>query len=271
MYKKFSDYMYYLLTSPFKRVEKAKNNWYILCTVLGDWFNECMEDVYKAREEGMLATCSDIMLPVHAADRDMNRYIGENDKSYRKRIAWYTELKRLGGTQEGVFLAVKTLGYDNPVIMRAVELLGDQSRWAEFYIILKRNIDEEETISFDILQKQVRKVKYSAAKENFLFQYFIIIKNDAEKLTLKHKSGMLFSYYDYLRLDGTWKLDGTQLLNSTIRKFKVSSNSQVELPGSWEEIKKITYVVQHNFWTLDGTYKLDGEKLLDAYKRVKIL
>ena len=40
------DYMYYLLTSPFKRVKKSINNWYILCEVLGSWFDECMNDIY---------------------------------------------------------------------------------------------------------------------------------------------------------------------------------------------------------------------------------
>lgn len=271
MYDKFSEYMYYLLTTPFKRVEKAKNNWYVLCTVLGEWFNECMEDIYKAREEGLLATCSNLMLSVHAADRDMNRYSGESNKNYRKRIAWYTELKRLGGTEAGVLLAVKTLGYDNPVIIRAVELLDDETRWAEFYIIIENDIDYKEPISFEILRKQVRKVKYSAAKENFLFRYFILIKSNTEKLVLRYRSCMLFSYYDYLRLDGAWQLDGTQILNATIRKFKVSTKSQFELSGSKEKISKITYVVQHNFWTLNGSYKLDGIKLLDAYKRVEIL
>ena len=88
-YDNFKDYMYYLLTSPFKRVKKSINNWYILCEVLGSWFDECMNDIYRAREESMVVTCDDIMLPIHAADRRMSRNPGESNASYRKRIAWY--------------------------------------------------------------------------------------------------------------------------------------------------------------------------------------
>ena len=48
-YDNFKDYMYYLLTSPFKRVKKSINNWYILCEVLGSWFDECM--IFIGREK----------------------------------------------------------------------------------------------------------------------------------------------------------------------------------------------------------------------------
>ena len=53
-YDNFKDYMYYLLTSPFKRVKKSINNWYILCEVLGFWFDECMNDIYRAEKKAWL-------------------------------------------------------------------------------------------------------------------------------------------------------------------------------------------------------------------------
>lgn len=53
-YDNFKDYMYYLLTSPFKRVKKSINNWYILCEVLGSWFDECMNDIYRATLNGQV-------------------------------------------------------------------------------------------------------------------------------------------------------------------------------------------------------------------------
>lgn len=39
-------------------IKKSINNWYILCEVLGSWFDECMNDIYRAREESHgLVTC----------------------------------------------------------------------------------------------------------------------------------------------------------------------------------------------------------------------
>lgn len=68
MFEKFCDYMYYLLTSPFKKIKKSKNQWYKLFKVLGEYFDDGMESIEKAREQTMLATCDVEMLPVHAAD-----------------------------------------------------------------------------------------------------------------------------------------------------------------------------------------------------------
>ena len=97
MFEKFCDYMYYLLTSPFKKIKKSKNQWYKLFKVLGEYFDDGMESIEKAREQTMLATCDVEMLPVHAADRKLTKYTGEEDENFRSRIANYTEVCRLGG------------------------------------------------------------------------------------------------------------------------------------------------------------------------------
>lgn len=265
-YDKFSDYMYYLLTSPFKRVKKSANNWYILMKVLGSWFDTCMEDVYKAREESMIATCDDIMLPCHAADRKMSRYVGESNLNYRRRIAWFIEIKRLGGTDAGMQLAVRSLGYEAPVIIRAVDLLGDESRWAEFYVLLENDIDYKEPIGFDILKKTVRKVKYSAAKENFLFRYFIALDGLTEQINIRYQTMVVISNYNYRMLDGTWNLDGKVELDAVIRLFKMSASSTLTVNGNEECLNYITHVVERNFWTLNGDVLLDGSRLMSAYR-----
>lgn len=53
MFEKFCDYMYYLLTSPFKKVRKTINQWYILFRVLGKRFDDAMESLYKAQEHSL--------------------------------------------------------------------------------------------------------------------------------------------------------------------------------------------------------------------------
>lgn len=265
-YDNFRDYMYYLLTSPFKRVKKSINNWYILCDVLGEWFDECMEDVYRAREEGMIATCDDIMLPVHAADRRMSRNPGENNDSYRRRIAWYIEIKRLGGTNAGVLMAVKALGYENPILIRAEELLEDESRWAEFYVLLENDIDFIEPVAFEVLRNTVRQIKYSGAKDNYLFRYYITMNELTEQLFMRYRTVLVIINYNYLMLNGSWNLDGTQILNGVIRAFKVSCESKIQIKGSEEQLVNLKRVVEHNYWTLNGEVLLDGSRNLDAYK-----
>ena len=198
MIENFIEYMWYLLTTPLKKLKKALNKWYILCKVFGRRFDEAKEDILRARDEGMVATCSHEMLPVHGADRRLTRYEGEHPENYRSRIAMYDELCKLGGTNEGVLLAVKTLGYASPVLVRANELTGFvhftldgswlldgsralesdtlENRWAEFYIVIVMDADEEHPISFDIMRKTVRKWKEVGAKDNYFFRYNLSIR-----------------------------------------------------------------------------------------------
>ena len=90
--EKFADFMYYLLTSPFKRIKKSQNQWYMLFQVLGSYMDHAGEILFEAREQTMLATCDASMLQSHADDRSIVRYPGESDENYRKRIANYTEV-----------------------------------------------------------------------------------------------------------------------------------------------------------------------------------
>lgn len=167
----FIEYMWYLFTSPFKKVKKTLNHWYTLCKVFGKRLDECKEDLLRARDEGMVATCSDEMLPVHAADRNLSRYTGESPDNFRSRIAMYEEVCQLGGLNEGIILAVKALGYTNPVIRSARDFKGDTTRWAEFYLIIVMNVDEEHPIAFSILRKTVRQWKEVEAKDNYYMEY----------------------------------------------------------------------------------------------------
>lgn len=189
-----------------------------------------------ALKQRMVATCSHEMLPVHGADRRLTRYEGEHPENFRSRIAMYEEICKLGGTNEGVLLAVRTLGYTSPVLVRANDLTGFshftldgswlldgsrtlesdtiENRWAEFYIVIVMDADEEHPISFDIMRKTVRKWKEVGAKDNYFFKYNLSIRqphtgNFLEVLYKKH----LF-YYDYRKLDGMWKLDGSYMLDA---------------------------------------------------------
>ena len=236
MIENFIEYMWYLLTTPLKKLKKALNKWYTLCRVFGRRFDEVKEDILRARDEGMVATCSHEMLPVHGADRRLTRYEGEHPENYRSRIAMYDELCKLGGTNEGVLLAVKTLGYASPVLVRANELTGFvhftldgswlldgsrtlesdtlENRWAEFYIVIVMDADEEHPISFDIMRKNVRKWKEVGAKDNYFFRYNLSIREIYSSSFLAVLYKKYLYYYDYLKTDGMWELDGSHVLDA---------------------------------------------------------
>ncbi len=244
MFESFAEYMWYLLTTPYKMVKKSINNWYILCQVFGKRFDEAKEDILRARDEGMVATCSHAMLQIHGADRRITQYVGEDPENYRSRVAMYEEICRLGGTNEGVLLAVRTLGYDSPKIVRAIELIEDAGdRWAEFYIIIDMDVDEKHPISFNILQKTVRLWKEVGAKDNYFFSFHVTspvcdIMDDCSMALLAQ---------------------GTNLFQGLPRAILLMVAETPVGTGLTVEIK-------NNLFYLDGTYMLDGAKPLNTYE-----
>ncbi len=260
----FIEYMWYLLTTPFKKVKKARNQWHIFCRVFGRRFDEVKEDILRARDEGMVATCSHDMLPVHGADRGLARHKGEHPENFRSRIAMYEELCRLGGTNEGVLLAVQTLGYASPALVRANDLAGYvhftidgnwlldgsrklesdavENRWAEFYIIIAMDADDEHPISFDILRKNVRKWKEVGAKDNYLFSYHISCRSDLE--------------------------DVCRIVLTVQGRIQIQTQTRVVLPmhADTEADAGLRIETKNNLFYLDGQYMLDGSKPLNTYE-----
>lgn len=242
MIDNFVEYMWYLLTAPLKKMKKSLNKWYILCHVFGRRFDEVKEDILRARDEGMVATCSTEMLPVHGADRGLSRYDGESADDYRSRISMYEEICRLGGTNDGVLLAVRSLGYHSPQIVMANDLVRyrhyilnkafildknhvlepdpEESRWAEFYIVLVMDVDEKHPISFKHLQNTVRMWKEVSAKDNYYMIYCTSVKTVEKSINRMAYRNKVY-FYDCLKLDGQWKLDGSQLLNAQITSYDV--------------------------------------------------
>jgi hypothetical protein len=205
--------MYYLLTSPFKKIKKARNQWYILFKALGGYFDDAMESLHSAREQTMVATCDPAMLPVHAEERKMTRYQGETDDNFRTRIANYQEILRLGGTNAGIILAVQTLGFTDVSVVPAKIFTGDSSRWAEFYVVLNLDPGQPHPASTQTLKEQVRKTKQVGAKDNYMYQYYIMADHRAY-VRLREDIHLYSYYYEYLKLDGSWCLDGTEVMDA---------------------------------------------------------
>ena len=211
MIENFIEYMWYLLTAPLKKLKKSLNQWYIFCKVFGRRFDEAKEDILRARDEGMVATCSQQMLPVHGAERGLARYKGEDPENFRSRIAMYDEICKLGGTNEGVLLAVKALGYASPELIRANDWMPDsgKDRWAEFYIVISMDADQE----------------YPGHMEDALRMILMaqtqIRMQDQDRLALpmhtdtEIDSGLRVEIRNNLfYLDGEYRLDGAKPLNT---------------------------------------------------------
>ncbi|MCM1258413.1 MAG: hypothetical protein NC307_11245 [Roseburia sp.] len=248
MFEKFCDYMYYLLTSPFKRIKKKVNQWYILFRVLGRRFDDAMEDLYDALEQTMAASCDPVMLPVHAAERRLVRYQGEEDENFRKRISSYMEVLKLGGSNPGVLLAAKSLGYDDIEIIRADIVTGDKERWAEFFVIIQMSAEHPHPISFPILVKNVRKAKAVGAKDNYLFRYQTENDNKLEE----------HLYRIIIRNAVT--------VSEPIKKRVVYRIRAVN-----ENIQSVSMVIIHDAWRFDGEHRFNGEKTFSAYIKEDLL
>lgn len=302
MFEKFCDYMYYLLTSPFKKIKKSKNQWYKLFKVLGEYFDDGMESIEKAREQTMLATCDVEMLPVHAADRKLTKYTGEEDENFRSRIANYTEVCRLGGTDPGLILAVKALGYPNPEKIMANVLNGRvyyetdgswildgsrnleagelEDRWAEFYIVNNMSVDDEHPVSTAILKKEVRRVKEVGAKDNYLFRYSLAVHEPHSTGSRVDYWWRIF-YWSYRKTDGHWNTDGQYMLDSSISNYPVKIGFRYKgflnfphesgnVKGSYtvqieEQEEQVTKSEEYSLPTFFYEYKkTDGTWMLDG-------
>lgn len=302
MFEKFCDYMYYLLTSPFKKIKKSKNQWYKLFKVLGEYFDDGMESIEKAREQTMLATCDVEMLPVHAADRKLTKYTGEEDENFRSRIANYTEVCRLGGTDPGLILTVKALGYPNPEKIMANVLNGRvyyetdgswildgsrnleagelEDRWAEFYIVNNMSVDDEHPVSTAILKKEVRRVKEVGAKDNYLFRYSLAVHEPHSTGSRVDYWWRIF-YWSYRKTDGHWNTDGQYMLDSSISNYPVKIGFRYKgflnfphesgnVKGSYivqieEQEEQVTKSEEYSLPTFFYEYKkTDGTWMLDG-------
>ena len=221
----FVDYMWYLLTTPFKLVKKSVNQWYIFCKVFGRRFDEVHEDIMRARDESMVASCCDEMLRVHGAERGLARYEGENMENFRSRIAMYEEVCALGGLNAGIILAVSSLGYEEVSIKSIPEYTGDTTRWAEFMVLIRMEADREHPASLMTVKKTVRCWKEAGAKDNYLFNYLITIEEIAKtEHSVRYIENV--DYYDYDSLDGTYLIDGQHFLDSVITEFECRWNGE---------------------------------------------
>lgn len=116
MAKNFGPYMFDLLFAPLKKGARAANQFYIFFKVIGRSFDEVKAAFFLVREESNVASCSEVMLPVHGEDRDMFRLEGETLENYRTRLMLKGSISEMAGTNSGIRYLAKAFGYDEVLI-----------------------------------------------------------------------------------------------------------------------------------------------------------
>ena len=259
---KFGEYMFYLLSTPFKQVEKKKNQWYIFFKTVGELFDANKDALQAARRESMVKTASAVMLPEHGAERGLSRYEGETWENYRIRIMMYAATCELGGTEVGTRRAVEALGFTD-VEMVPCYKMGRLDRWAEFYVVITRDIDDLFDVDHSIIRKEVRRVKIASGKDNYMFAFVFPVFGDplafmAPRFTFRH----LVTLYNNNLFNGLRFNDGRITHDNIIQNYPTRWTVKTIVdPDLTVEYKLINY---YHWRTNDGSTFNDGSKCFDA-------
>ena len=192
MFEKFCDYMYSLLFTPLKKIKQAANQFYIFFRVIGKLFDDTKEDIFRVREESMVASASEVMLAEHGKDRDMARLKGETVEGYRTRLSMKALIAEKAGTEQGILLALAALGYEHSYIERMA--LHDPERWAEFIIILGGKYPSGVN-DIAVIDGEVMKVKEASSKP-----FYGIEERNIVEIRERYRSG----FYIF-PICGRWK------------------------------------------------------------------
>lgn len=279
---KWRDYFWYLLPSPFKLVAKHINQWYILFKVLGNEFDKVQAELERAADETSIATCSDILLPYFAEDRKLYRYPGETNDTFRSRIAMHDAMEELGGTREGILMAVATVGYVNATHTWIPELNGDTERWASFLLRTYENLGDDIQLDFNILIREVRDKKESISQD-YYEKYFSADICMTTKSEMEYKAELWAVFWENTRrlvgdnlLDGSRNLSGTTGNVELLTEYMFDLSCAVDITAALETayliepvVKKVTelaYTAEFCSWFWKNTRMLTGERLLDGSK-----
>lgn len=262
MFEKFSDYMWYLLHAPLK-VKRLGSSILTLFIVLGILFDELKEQLLSVQKQGNILTATDRYLDLCGRDRNIPRLKNEDDESYRKRLLMKVEVAQRAGTLKGLEVALDAMGYEVEIRPAYLE---DETRWAEFWVILDEELDRHEVYDFKMIKQTVMEVKQASAKPNYGFRYHIGIEN-LNKLETHIRYTIPLNFYNNipLYLDGTWQLDGSYSLSGLKLGKRQESRVSIKVGTSIKSGSSCNGSVEMDaMWLLDGTYLLDGSKKLNG-------
>lgn len=267
MFNNFCDYMYSLLFTPMKKVRQSVNQFYILFKVLGKLFDETKQDILRVREESMIISASETILPEHGRDRNMIRLKDETVEGYRRRLCMKAVLAEKAGTLDCLVLCLKSLELEGQIIPYYTI---DKERWAEFIVQINYDLNNiTRMMDMGTVRSQIRLLKPASAKDNYLLSFF----TDAKlAVTYRDMIQVQIEFYPQLNLpphdlEGLHELDGSKPLNGyatdkTIDLYPV----QLVVNNDCQVTDSITagVTVEDHLRYLDGNGTLDGNGCLNA-------
>lgn len=80
---------------------------------------------------------------------------------------------------------------------------------------------------------------------------------------------MVIHYFDYLKLNGLWKLNGSRLMDAQRREY--TTKQEYRFGVGYTREYRVIWHGEHNLIFLDGTWSLDGSKTIDAWQKTEVL
>lgn len=160
----FKEYLYRLLISPLKKVEKSKNQFYIFFKVIGKYFEESKADIVRVQKESMLISASEKILEEYGKERFMPRLVDEDVESYRKRLMFKRNIAETAGEKESIKKVLISLGYEKSFIEPSYKY--DPEKWAEFTIYLDGKT-QSSVANLELINKEIREVKPASSKVSY--------------------------------------------------------------------------------------------------------
>lgn len=252
MFEKFADYMYSLLFTPLKKARKTANQFYLFFKITGTLFDDTKQDILRVREESMVISASEVMLPEHGKDRNMPRLLGESAEGYRRRLSMKAIIAEKAGTREGILLALAALGYENAEIKSYRDI--DPDRWAEFIVALGAG-NGQAVRDLAVIYQEILLVKQASSKPAYLLftdneplndtltlgtdvtSYTERILNDADDLVLVQDREFDFPLYAAVEITSYSEKvlnDADDLILCPDRSFDFTLNISI-VPTSYRE------------------------------------
>lgn len=262
MFDKLSDYLYYLLPGPLKR-QKKENQLGIFLGVIGGVFDDIREDILRLRQESIIFTASPCMLDAFGQERGMFRLAGETEEEFRFRLLEKADVAALSGSEAGILLALKTVGYPDCTIEPLYK--EDADRWAEIYVSFHPgSVDTVHNIDFACIKREVCKTKQAGTLPHYRFYYEAALTGTERIGGTRTRHRALLPFFSGTTfLNGTWRLDGQNKLDAQFQTaYTVTHRAALQTA---EEIGTLSVTANNNLWYLDGAERLNGAKKLSAY------
>lgn len=262
MFERYADYMYSLLFSPLKKVQKASNQFYLFFKVIGSLYDQTIKDIQRIREESMIVTASEVILTEHGRDRNMPRLHKETLEDYRTRLAMKGILAEQAGTKASIELCLKAFSATGEVIPYYTL---DPERWAEFLVQIYLDMDHV-YIPVESMREQVREVKPASAKDNYrlTMQTEGILSVGYRILLHMMIKGYSWKNQNPLLLNGLWLLDGSRTINGYTDSGEMQDyRVKIHVSAKGAAILSGSYRMDCLNW-LDGSWLLDGSRALNG-------